>query len=119
MSDNPYALLISHAERWAAKSKRPLDTDLLGTALNLRDFQDRVPGTAWPAGSADHLMTVRWPKHGPLGVPDVDALVDTLDSFWRFLRATGRLASGSADPKELAREARRSKERMRDKLRQP
>ena len=119
MSDNPYALLISHAERWAAKAKRPLDADLLSTALNLRDFQDRVPGTAWPAGSADYLMTVRWPKHGPLGVPDVDALVDTLDSFWRFLRATGRLASGSAEPKELAREARRSKERMRDNCASP
>lgn len=47
VSDNPYALLISHAERWAAKTKRPLDAGLLSTALNLRDFQDRVPGTQW------------------------------------------------------------------------
>lgn len=113
--NDPYALLTTHAEQWAAKAKRPLDSELLSTALNLRDSQDRMPGTSWPTGSAEYLMTVRWPGHGPLGVPDVDALVDTLDTFWRFLRATGRLASGSADPKALLSEARRSKNRMREK----
>ena len=114
-----YRLLITHAEKWAQKSKRPLDVDLLGTALSLRDVQDRMPGTSWPEGSADYLMTVRWPGHGPLGVPDVDALVDTLDTFWRFLRSTGRMASGSADPKELTREAKRAKSRMRANCESP
>lgn len=110
--EDQYLLLITHAQKWAEKSKRPLDADLLGTILSLRDFQDRMPGTSWPEGSVEYLMTVRWPAHGPLGVPDVDALVETLDTFWRFLRSTGRMASGSADPKELTREAKRSKGRM-------
>ncbi len=109
-----YELLIRHAESWAAKTKRPLDPELLGTALSLRDEHDRVAGTSWPEGSADYLMTVRWPGHGPLGVPDTDALVATLDTFWRFLRATGRMASGSADPKALTREARRAIPLMRE-----
>lgn len=44
--------------------------------------------------------------------PDADALADTLDTFVHFLRATGRMASGSAEPKELAKEARRAAPRM-------
>ena len=64
----------------------------------------------------DGLMTVRWPGHGPLDPPDIDALVATLDTFWRFLRATGRMASGSADVKTLVREARRSATPMRDRF---
>lgn len=71
--NDPYDLLIGHAAAWAAKTKRPLDADLLGTALSIRDTQDRIPGTAWLAGSADYLMTTRWPGHGPLGVPDIVA----------------------------------------------
>lgn len=117
--NDAYDLLISHARTWAGKTQRPLDPDLLGTALTLRDTHDRVPGTSWPAGSAEYLMTVRWPGHGPLGVPDVDALVATLDTFWRFLRATGRMASGSADPKALAREARRAMPAMRQRCAEP
>lgn len=114
-----YELLIRHAQAWATKTKRPLDGELLETALNLRDTQDRAPGTSWPAGSAEHLMTVRWPGHGPLGVPDVDALVDTLETYWRFLRATGRMASGSADTKVLAKEARRAIPEMRTRCEDP
>ncbi len=117
--NDPYDLLIGHAEAWAAKTKRPLDADLLGTALSIRDTQDRIPGTAWPAGSADYLMTTRWPGHGPLGVPDVEELVATLDTFWRFLRATGRMASGSADPRDLTREARRAIPEMRERCADP
>ena len=48
-----YRLLITHPEKWAQKSKRPLDVDLLGTALSLRDVQDLLPGSSWPEGSAD------------------------------------------------------------------
>ncbi|MFN8099931.1 MAG: hypothetical protein U0Q21_16755 [Dermatophilaceae bacterium] len=117
--NDPYDLLIGHAAAWAAKTKRPLDADLLGTALSIRDTQDRIPGTAWPAGSADYLMTTRWPGHGPLGVPDIESLVATLDTFWRFLRATGRMASGSADPKDLTREARRAIPTMRERCGDP
>lgn len=117
--DDPYLLLITHAQQWAAKANRALDADLLGTALSLRDTHDLRPGTSWPAGSVTELMTVRWPGHGPLDPPDVDALVATLDTFWRFLRATGRMASGSADVKTLVREGRRCATPMRDRLADP
>ncbi|MEO5610044.1 MAG: hypothetical protein ABIQ61_02870 [Ornithinibacter sp.] len=117
--DDPYRLLITHAEQWSAKARRPLDVDLLETALSLRDTHDRRPGTSWPQGSAAELMTVRWPGHGPLDPPDVEVLVATLETFWRFLRATGRMASGSADVKALTREARRSVASMRDRLADP
>ena len=114
-----HELLIRHALAWADKRKQPLDRDLLGTVLNLRDFHDLSAPQEWPAGSAEHLMLVRWPSHGPSGVPDVDRLVETLDSFWRFLRGTGRMASSSADPRELAKEARRAAPRMPDACADP
>lgn len=110
-----YELLVRHTTAWATTKKRPLDAELLSDLLSLRDTHDRQPGTAWPAGSAEHLLTVRWPGHGPLGVPDdaqVAAMLDTLDTFWRFLRATGRMASGSAEPRDLLKEARRAAPEM-------
>ena len=38
--------------------------------------------------------------------------MESLDAFFRFLRATGRMAARSADPKELTRETRRAATRM-------
>lgn len=116
---DPHELLIRHAVAWADKRRQPLDPDLLGTVLQLRDFHDASAPQEWPAGSAEHLMLVRWPSHGPSGVPDVERLVETLDSFWRFLRGTGRMASSSADPRELAKEARRAAPRMPDACADP
>ncbi|HEX2704601.1 MAG TPA: hypothetical protein VHM65_02490, partial [Candidatus Lustribacter sp.] len=114
-----YELLIRHTEAWAAAKKRPLDTDLLSSLLHLRDVHDRHPGTSWPAGSAEHLLTVRWPGHGPLGAADAEAIVATLDTFWRFLRGTGRMASGSVEPRDLLREARRAIPAMRARAEDP
>ncbi|MFK5646778.1 hypothetical protein ACI3ET_09650 [Ornithinimicrobium sp. LYQ121] len=107
-----HELLIRHAVAWAEKRRQPLDRDLLQTVLELRDFHDATAPQDWPAGSAEHLMLVRWPSHGPSGEPDVERLVATLDSFWRFLRGTGRMASSSADPRALTKEARRAAQAM-------
>lgn len=104
-------LLIRHARAWAEQRKRPLDPELLETALELRSFHDDLPATAWPAGSVTDLMLRRWPSHGP-EVADPEALADSLDTFVRFLRATGRMASGSEEPRALAKEARRAAPRM-------
>lgn len=110
---NNHELLIRHALGWAERRKRPLDREVLQTALDLRDVHDQWQPQNWPAGSVEHLMLVRWPSHGPSEPPEVEAVVQTLDSFWRFLRATGRMSSASADPKALAKEARRSATGMR------
>ncbi len=64
-------------------------------------------------------MLVRWPAHGPSPTPDVEALVQTLDSFWRFLRGRGRMASVSAEPKALVEEARRAAAGMREACADP
>lgn len=101
-------LLLTHATRWAEKKKRPLDAELLETVLDLRGaYDDRSPGS-WPAGSAEQLVLVRWPPHGPRETPEPGALADTLETWWRFLRGTGRMASGSAEPAALVKELRRA-----------
>lgn len=106
-----HELLLRHAARWASEKKRPFDAGLVDTALTLRAAHGDGPANLWPAGSAQHLMLERWPLHGP-GVPDVAQLVASLDSFWRFLRGTGRMAGASADPKVLAAEAKAAGRKM-------
>ncbi len=114
-----YELLIRHAIAWAEHRRQALDRDLLQTSLDLRGFHDDRSPQEWPIGSVEHLMLVRWPSHGPSEEPDVDTLVHTLDSFWRFLRGTGRMASVSADPKALTKEARRAAAGMREACADP
>jgi hypothetical protein len=106
-------LLIRHATTWASQKKRALDPELLETALDLRALHDDEPATHWPLGSVEHLMLRRWPAHGP-EAPDTAALAETLGTYVQFLRATGRMASGSGDPKALAKEARRAAPKMAD-----
>ena len=107
-----HELLLRHAERWAGERKRVLNVELLDEALRLRSVHEGLPANRWPARSVTHLMLTRWPAHGPLDPPDVAALVASLESFWRFLRNTGRMAGGSADPSELLREAKSAGRRM-------
>jgi hypothetical protein len=104
-------LLIVHIERWATEKSRSVDADLLREIVNLRLQYDELPLGAWPAGSAERLLLVTWPAYGPQP-PDVDRLRETLDTFWGFLRATGRMAGGSATPTELRKEARRALPKM-------
>lgn len=106
-----HELLLRHAANWAQQRKRVCDTELLETALELRLQHDDLPPTLWPSGSVEDLMLHRWPAHGD-GTPDVDVLADSLDTFVRFLRVTGRMSSGSGDPRALAREAHRAAPKM-------
>ena len=115
MSDN--TLLRRHAERWAQEKNRPFDGDLLETVVDMRQTYDDRAATSWPAGSVAFLLLERWPAHGPLDLPDLQVLGDTLDTYWRFLRSTGRMASGSAAPADLAKEARRALPKMADACR--
>lgn len=105
-------LLLRHAERWASDHGRPLDSELLDEALRLRSTHDGLAANRWPERSVTHLMLVRWPAHGPLDPPDVPALLATLETFWRFLRNTGRMAGGSAEPSSLIREAKSAGRQM-------
>lgn len=65
----------------------------------------------WPPGSAERLLLVTWPAYGS-ELPDAEALRETLDTFWGFLRATGRMSAGSASPADLRKEARRALPKM-------
>ena len=105
-------LLLRHAERWAAEHHRNLDVALVGEALQLRSVHDGLAANRWPARSVTHLLLVRWPAHGPLDSPDVPVLLASLETFWRFLRNTGRLAGGSAEPSALVSEAKSAGRRM-------
>ncbi len=107
-----HELLIRHAERWAADKNRPFEAELVELVLDLRATHDALPANQWPTGSVEHVMLRRWPAHGPAGVPDVAALVQSLDTFWRFLRSTGRMAGASADPKVLLAEAKKAAKKM-------
>lgn len=112
VNGSEHALLVTHATRWAEARKRPLDADLLETVLDLVSaYDDRSP-QAWPEGSATNLVLHRWPANGPAELPDATTLRDTLDTYWRFLRGTGRMTSASAAPADLVKELRRALPRM-------
>lgn len=104
-------LLIRHAATWAGQKKRALDGELLKEVVELRLRHDDYPLGTWPAGSAERLLLVTWPAYGS-ELPDQELLRDTLDTFWGFLRATGRMSTGSASPAELRKEARRALPKM-------
>lgn len=106
MAVDEHQLLIRHAETWAAAKKRQLDASVLAQVLELRDRYEDLRYGSWPGGSAEQLLLRTWPAYGP-PPPDVAVLGDTLDTFWGFMRATGRMASGSATPAELRKEAKR------------
>lgn len=115
--DEPH-LLVRHADAWAVQKGRSLDGDLLRLVVDLRERYDDLALGAWPAGSAERLLLVTWPAYGP-ELPDADLLRDTLDSFWGFLRATGRMTSGSATPADLRKEAKRAIPRMAEAYADP
>ena len=104
--------LLAQAAPWALAKRRALDVELLHLLLDLRADHDGLAPTYWPAATVEQLLLVRWPAHGPTQPPDPDALLATLDTYWRFLRATGRLAHGSAQPAELVKAARKALPRM-------
>lgn len=107
-----HELLLRHAERWAGEKNRLLDVNLMATVLQLRAVHDGMPANRWPARSATHVMLTRWPAHGPVEAPDVPTLLASLETYWRFLRNTGRMAGGSAEPADLVREAKAAGRRM-------
>ena len=111
MATSDHEILVHHARVWAESKGRALDADALGEVLELRRAYDEYADGDWPPGSAERLLLVTWPGYGP-PPPDQDTLQQTLDTFWGFLRATGRLRAGSASPAELRREARRALPRM-------
>ncbi len=106
-----HELLIRHARAWAAKKGQHLDEDVLAAVLGLRDRYDGLAYGSWPAGSAERLLLTMWPDNG-LALLDPDELGETLATFWGFLRATGRMASESATPAALRKEAARSLPKM-------
>lgn len=105
-----HQLLIRHAQEWASSRSRPLEADLLSEALDLRFHHDELPAQEWPTGTAERLLLVTWPAYG--SAPRPQQLRDTLDTFWRFLRATGRMSSSSAAPTNLRKECKRAASRM-------
>lgn len=114
-----HGLLLRHAESWASTKGRAFDRHLVETVLDLRQRHDAVAATHWPAGSVERVLLTLWPAYGPADPPEAETLVAALDTFFRFLRATGRMASGSAQPALLAKEARHASRKMADAIADP
>ena len=117
MSD--HELLLRHAESWASTKRRPFDRPLVETVLDLRHHHDAAPATQWPPGSVERVLLTLWPAYGPADAPEAETLSAALDTYFRFLRVTGRLASGSAQPAQLTKEARRAARNMADAIADP
>ena len=99
--------LVGLAAAWAAERQFPFDTAMADEVLRLREIHDGLAPSLWPAGSVDHFVLRTCPAYAS-ALPDPDTLGTTLSALWGFLRATGRMNSGSASPAELRKEARRA-----------
>lgn len=111
--DPDLQLLLGDALTWAQERGRVLDVELLQVLLDLHLELDGLGDAQWPAGSAQYLVAELLPARGPVELPTGEDVVATLDSYWRFLRSTGRMASGSASPAALREEARGARARLR------
>lgn len=112
MLDAERDALLDDFQAWAAGRQHAVDLMLLDELLELRAAYDDLGETFWPAGSVEHLLLERWPSKGAVEPPPEQVLADTLQAWFRFLRGTGRMASRSADPRELTKEVRRAAPRM-------
>ena len=112
VDDSPHRLLLSHLQTWASAKERDVDVDLLDQLLELRAAYDELEPTYWPGGSVEDLLLRLVPAKGRMEPLPADAVVTSLESYFRFLRNTGRMAARSASPAELVKEAKRSAPRM-------
>jgi hypothetical protein len=109
--------LLSDFDAWAAKRGRPADTMLLGVLLTTRAEQQHRGPTLWAAGDVALAVAGTLAARPDLVLPGVAGLEATLDSFFRFLRNTGRLMRGSAEFGVLRKEARREGRSLAELLR--
>ncbi|WP_286960844.1 hypothetical protein [Arsenicicoccus sp. UBA7492] len=98
--------LMAALRTWAGKQKRAYDENHLETLLGLRQMRQDLAATQWPGGSVRETYEQAWLSHGPVAAPDVETAAQTVETFVRFLRSTGRLSHGSGEAKLLAKEAR-------------
>lgn len=108
------AELLRDFAAWAEKKQRDVDLMILDELLRLRASYDELEPAYWPSGSVEHLLLERLPSKGPTEGFDPEVVTETMDAFFRFLRNTGRMSHRSADPKALAKEARRSSRHMHE-----
>lgn len=102
---------LEHVRVWAARKDREVDIPLLTQALELHVEHDSLAPGDWPAGSVETLLLETWPRRAGV-LPEEELLTATLETYWRCLRATGRLTSGSATPAALVKELRRAVPQM-------
>lgn len=94
--------VVGRVASWAGRKGRTVDVGVLESVLRVRAAEGVGVG-AWPPGSVVDLLLVHWPASGE-ELPEREVLSTTLDTFWRFLRATGAMAHASAHPRALVRE---------------
>jgi hypothetical protein len=114
MTDSQHRLLLGHFDRWSREKGRAADLGVLELLLDLRSTYDELDPAYWPAGSVEDLLVRLVPAKGPQDAFPEETIAESLDSYFRFLRNTGRMAARSASPAELSKEARRSVRRMNE-----
>lgn len=95
--------LVAGAVEWAEQNGSGLDPGWLADLLQIYSFRIDAPDS-WQRGSVTELITRFLPAYGRGAAPERQTLQSTLGTYWRFLKATGRLAPGSAQPSRLGTE---------------
>ena len=100
--------IIGELTTWAAKRARVADPTVLAAVLAARPAGRRRDPSVWGPGEVQEALLAAVAADPCLFLTDADVLRESLDSFFRFLRNTGRLHSSSADVAVLRKEAARA-----------
>ena len=100
--------IIGELTTWATKRGRVADPTVLAAVLAARPAGRRCDPSVWRPGEVQAALAGAVAADPCLFLTDADVLSETLDSFFRFLRNTGRLHSSSADVAVLRKEAARA-----------
>jgi hypothetical protein len=98
---------LDEFQGWSSRHERQVNTNVIENFLPAHVGQRRRR-PVWRQGEVAAAMD-RAVDTAPVAfLVAAETVEDTLDAWFRFLRNTGKLGAGSADPRRLRREARRA-----------
>ena len=100
--------IINEFEDWALRRRRQVNASVIEALLSARPAAFGSPRQVWRSDDVTPAVDAAVSAAPLVFLMASDTLEETLDAWFRFLRNTGRLGSGSADLAILRREARRA-----------
>lgn len=100
--------IINEFEGWALRQRRQVNASVIEVLLSAGPASLGSPRQVWRSEDVAPAVDAAVRAAPLVFLMAAGALEETLDAWFRFLRNTGRLRSGSADLKLLRREARRA-----------